>query len=152
MAKFKFKLDSVLKLREFKEKKVMNEIAEIVKQIEAVKTEISDIHKAIDKGYQSQELLKDTEAKGQHLSFYPFFFKGKKEHLNNAESQLAALNKKYHRKIEEYAEAKGEVKVIEKLKEKAHMEFKKEQEKRIEQNREEFVITQMKRRSKEGLL
>lgn len=146
MAKFNFRLESVLKLREFKEKEVMNQIAEVVQEIENTKQEIADIHTAIDKGYSSQESLVDSSAKGQHYAFYPYFFKGKKEHLTQCEARLAALEKKYQRKIEEYAEAKGEVKVIQGLKDKAFAEYKKEYDKKVEENREEFVIMQMSRK------
>lgn len=148
MAKFKFKLDGVLKIREFKEKEAMNAIAEVVAQIEETKAEIRDIHSAIDRGYESQDSLKDGAIKGHQLSFYPMFFKGKNEHLKNCEAKLAALEKKYQRRVQEYAEAKGEVKVIEKLKDKEFAAFKKEMEKKVEENREEFVVMQMSRRKK----
>ena len=54
MGKFKFKLNGVLKIREFKEKEAMNAIAEVVGQMEQTKAEIRQIHDAIDKGYDSQ--------------------------------------------------------------------------------------------------
>lgn len=152
MAKFKFKLSGVLKLREFKEKEAMNAIAEVVAEIEATKAEISQIHKAIDKGYDSQESLKDSDIKGRQLAFYPMFFKGKNEHLKNCETRLAALEKKYQRRVQEYAVAQGEVKVIENIKEKEFQAYKKEFEKKIEENREEFVIMQMNRKKTGSLL
>lgn len=152
MPKFKFKLDGVLKLREFKEQAAMNAIAEVVSQIEETKAEIKGIHEAIDKGYESQEAIadSDSESKGRQLYFYPYFFKGKKEHLNQCETRLAALEKKYERRVQEYAEAKGEVKVIQNLKDKEFSAFKKALDKKVEENREEFVIMQMNRK-KQGM-
>lgn len=150
MPKFKFKLEGVLKLREFKENEAMNAIAEVVAEIEATKSEIQEIHEAIDRGYQSQESLADSESKGHQLYFYPYFFKGKNEHLKNCEAKLAALQKKYERRVQEYAEAKGEVKVIQNLKDKEFNAYKKAYDKKVEENREEFVIMQMNRK-KQGM-
>ena len=150
MAKFKFKLNGVLKLREFKEQEAMNAIAEVVAQIEETKAEISEIHSAIDRGYESQEALGETESKGHQLYFYPYFFKGKSEHLSQCEARLEALQKKYERRVQEYAVAKGEVKVIQNLKDKELAAHKKAIDKKVEENREEFVIMQMKRK-KQGM-
>ena len=55
--------------------------------------------------------------------------------------------KKYQRRVQEICEAKGEVKVIEKLKKK-NLQLLKDMNKKIEENREEFVVMQMSRRKK----
>ncbi|MGB0454589.1 MAG: hypothetical protein ACPGJV_12850 [Bacteriovoracaceae bacterium] len=148
MKGFNFKLESVLKLRKFHEKKVMNELADIVKEIESTKERIRGIHSAIDEGYQSQKVAVTGHAKGHELSFYPYFFKGKKEDLKNQENLLHALDKKYQRKVAELARAQGDAKIIQNLKEKKIDEFKKEVNKKIEDQREELVI--MRRAMKEG--
>ena len=92
MGKFKFKLNGVLKIREFKEKEAMNAIAEVVGQMEQTKAEIRQIHDAIDKGYDSQSFEKSND-KRSSTCFLSNVFKGKSEHLKNCEARLAALEK-----------------------------------------------------------
>jgi len=138
MQRFKFKLDGLLKVREFKEKRIKIELGEILKEINAVEEKIANIHIAIDETYEAQDRFVADAAAGRMIQFFPMFIQGKKEDLKNQESLLWALKKKYASKIEELATARGEVKIMENFKEKKktehhRMAMKKEQEE-IEEN------------------
>jgi flagellar FliJ protein len=138
MQRFKFKLDGLLKVREFKEKRIKIELGEILKEINAVEEKIANIHIAIDETYEAQDRFVADAAAGRMIQFFPMFIQGKKEDLKNQESLLWALKKKYTSKIEELATARGEVKIMENFKEKKKTEhhrkaMKKEQEE-IEEN------------------
>jgi flagellar FliJ protein len=124
MLKFKFKLDGLLKVREFKEKRIKIELAEILKEINAVEDKIAKIHIAIDETYEAQEKFVTDAAAGRMLQFFPMFIQGKKEDLKNQESLLWALKKKYAAKIEELARARGDVKILENFKEKKKTEHR----------------------------
>lgn len=140
MQKFHFKLNGLLKVREFKEKKIKIELGEILKEITRIENEIEKLHKDIDETYKAQEdLMKDPSA-GKMIQFFPYFIQGKKEHIKVKENELYALRKKYERKVQELAEARGEVKVLENFKDKKKTEWRKEYDKKIQEDMEEFVM------------
>lgn len=138
MQKFKFKLDGLLKVREFKEKRIKIELAEILKEIADVEDAIEKINLAVGEAYDAQEKFLTDASAGRMIQFFPMFIQGKKEDLKNRESLLWALRKKYAAKVEELGKARGEVKVLENFKDKKKTEHhraavKKEQEE-IEEN------------------
>ena len=125
MQKFKFKLEGLLKVREFKEKKVKIELADILKEIGNTEDKISKIHFAINETYNAQEKFVADATEGRMIQFFPMFIQGKKEDLKNQEALLWALKKKYAAKIEELAQARGEVKILENFKEKKTLEHRR---------------------------
>ena len=139
MQKFKFKLDGLLKVREFKEKKIKIELGEILREINAVEDKIAFANSAITETYEAQEVFLKDPAQGQMLQFFPQFIQGKKEDIKNKENLLWALKKKYDKKIAELATARGEVKVMENFKEKKHGEWKKEKNKKEQEGIEEIL-------------
>lgn len=140
MQKFKFKLDAVLKMREFKEKKIKIELGEILKEISDVEDKIAAANKAIDETYAAQETFMSDPAAGRMIQFFPYFIQGKKEDIKNKENLLWALRKKYDAKIAELAEARGEVKIMENFKEKKKGEWTKEYNKKLQENIDELMM------------
>jgi flagellar FliJ protein len=140
MQKFKFKLDAVLKMREFKEKKIKIELGELLKEIGDVEEKIALANKAIDETYAAQETFMQDPSAGRMLQFFPYFIQGKKEDIKNKENLLWALKRKYDAKIKELAEARGEVKVMENFKDKKKMEWSKERTKKEQENIDELLM------------
>ena len=140
MQKFKFKLDGLLKVREFKEKKIKIELGEILREISGVEEKISAANKAITETYDAQESFMKSPSSGHMLQFFPQFIQGKKEDIKNKENLLWSLRKKYEKKIAELATARGEVKVMENFKEKKHGEWTKEKNKKEQEAIEEIVM------------
>jgi flagellar FliJ protein len=140
MQKFKFKLDGLLKVREFKEKKVKIELGEILKEIGEVEGKIALANKAIDETYEAQEVLMKDPSSGRMLQFFPYFIQGKKDDIKNKENLLWALKKKYDVKIVELATARGQVKVMENFKEKKLGEYTKERNKKEMESIEELLM------------
>ncbi|MBC7427610.1 MAG: flagellar export protein FliJ [Bacteriovorax sp.] len=140
MQKFKFKLDGLLKVREFKEKKIKIELGEILREINGVEEKISAANTAISETYDAQEAFMKDPSSGQMLQFFPLFIQGKKEDIKNKENLLWALRKKYDKKIAELALARGEVKVMENFKEKKHGEWVKEKNKKEQEAIEEILM------------
>ena len=83
MQKFKFKLDGLLKVREFKEKKIKIELGEILKEVGEVEGKIAFANKAIDETYEAQEAFMQDLSSGNMLQFFPVFIQGKKEDIKN---------------------------------------------------------------------
>jgi flagellar FliJ protein len=151
MQKFKFKLDGLLKVREFKEKKIKIELGEILKEISVVEDKISEANRAISETYDAQEaFMKDSSSSGQMLQFFPMFIQGKKEDIKNKENLLWSLKKKYDKKIAELATARGEVKVMENFKDKKKDEWTKDKNKKEQEAIEEILM--MRSNGSKGLL
>lgn len=150
MQKFKFKLDGLLKVREFKEKQLKIELGEILKEINAVNDKIDAAKKAIAETYDAQEAFMRDPSQGQMLQFFPLFIQGKQEDIKNKENLLWSLNKKYEKKMAELATARGEVKVMENFKEKKKGEWTKEYNKKQDEAIEEILM--MRTNGSKGLL
>ncbi len=150
MQKFKFKLDGLLKVREFNEKKIKIELGEILREISAVEEKIAAANKAIEETYEAQETFMRDSSSGQMLQFFPLFIQGKKEEIKNRENLLWSLKKKYDKKIAELAQARGEVKVMENFKEKKKDEWTKEKNKKEQEAIEEILM--MRSNGSKGLL
>jgi len=139
MQKFKFKLDALLKVREFKEKRVKIELGEILKQISAVEEKIKFANEAIDETYKAQEAFMSDPSSGRMLQFFPYFIQGKKEDIKNQENLLWALKRKYDVKITELAQARGQVKIMENFKEKKKDEWTKIKNKKEQEDLDEII-------------
>lgn len=151
MQKFKFKLDGLLKVREFKEKKIKIELGEILKEMNDVEEKIALANTAISETYDAQEaFMQDSTSSGQMLQFFPLFIQGKKEDIKNKENLLWSLRKKYDKKIAELAQARGEVKIMENFKEKKHGEWSKEKNKKEQEAIEEILM--MRTNGSKGIL
>lgn len=140
MKKFEFKLEALLKLREFNEKRLKIELGEILKQITETKDRIEQIKRDISLSYETQEKMMQNAASAQVLQFFPYYIEGRKEEIKARENFLYSLNRKYDFTLSQLAQARGEVKVIENLKEKKKTEHKKEVEKKLQENIEEAVM------------
>lgn len=138
--KFKFKLDALLKVREFKEKKIKIELGELLKEIGEVEEKIALANKAIDETYAAQETFMADPAAGRMIQFFPYYIQGKKEEIKNKENLLWALKKKYDAKIVELAEARGQVKVMENFKDKKKGEWTKERNKKEQEAIDELLM------------
>ena len=150
MQKFKFKLDGLLKVREFKEKKIKIELGEILKEINIVEEGIAAANAAITETYDAQEAFMRDPSNGQMLQFFPMFIQGKKEDIKNKENLLWSLRKKYEKKMVEMATARGEVKIMENFKDKKKDEWTKDKNKKEQEAIEEILM--MRTNGSKGLL
>ena len=137
--KFKFKLDGLLKVREFKEKRIKVELGEILKDIEQAKENIYKAKLDIDECYQAQEAFLREPSGASMVQFFPQFIEAKTEDYKAQENILFSLQRKYEEKRSELATAKGDVKVIENLKEKKTTEFEKTVEKKKQEAIDELM-------------
>lgn len=150
MKKFKFKLDGLLKLREFNEKKIKIELGEILKEINHIEELIAKMNRDIDDTYKAQDELIKSSADGRMLQFFPYYIQGRKEDIKNKETLLWSLRKKYQAKVEELAMARGQVKILENFKDKKVHEWKKERDKKEQETIEEILM--MRRNGSEGVI
>lgn len=147
MKKFKFKLDAVLKLRESREKKLKTELGEIVQEIQSVKERMLEIDNDVEILYTSQEECVTTPSRGRMLRFYPEAVKRLKADKEANANLLAALNRRYERKVQELKMAMGETKVMAKMKEKDLAQYKREVQKKELETLEEIIMMRQKERA-----
>lgn len=140
MKKFNFKLDGLLKVREFNEKKIKIELGEILKEINELEDKVLFANKSIDETYEAQEVAMRDVSSGRMMQFFPYFIQGKKEDIKNKETLLWALRKKRGEKIAELATARGQVKIMENFKERKKGEWKKEKNKKEMEEIEEILV------------
>lgn len=139
MKGFKFKLDGLLKLREFKENSIKSQLGGILKEISRVEGKIEEIEKSIDESYKSQEEFLAQPAAGEMIKFFPYFIQGRKEDLAVQHNLLRGLRNQYEQKLLELKKARGDVKVLENMKDKKSSEFRKAANKKREADIEDIL-------------
>ena len=139
MKGFKFKLEALLKVRKLKEDQCKMEIGRL--QVERQKR-IDDIkkqHEGIGQAFSDQEASLTRGASGLDLQFYPYFVQGKRANIQVLESEIKKLDEIIKQKTSELAKLRGDVKVLDSMKEKHQTEYKKKLNKKIDQDIEEQV-------------
>jgi flagellar protein FliJ len=147
MKKYKFKLDAVLKIREAREKKIKMELGEIVKEMQNVQDRISQIESDVDLFYGAHDECVESPTRGRMLRFYPEAVKGLKLDKDSNRNLLQAIERRYERKVQELKNAMGEVKVINKLKEKDLAEHRRQVQKKELETLEEIVMLRPKEKA-----
>lgn len=144
MKKFEFKLQKVLDLREFEKKQAQIELGKATAEV----NRIQDLLDAVaSQRINMQNSLKENSgfefyAKSQQ---YFIFLDQKKEQFLE---EMARAELVVEQKREIFLEASKNVKVLEKLKEKKLVEYKKESLKQEEKEREEMVNEKLLRDGK----
>jgi flagellar protein FliJ len=139
MKKYKFRLESVLKIRKFKEDRVKIEVGEILKKINETNEQIILIDNSIAEAYSSQDALLREPSTGTMAQFFPYYIEGRNRDKEQKERELDALNRAYQEKVQELAKARGDVKVLDKMKEKKKIAHNKEQEKKRQEDIDDIL-------------
>ena len=116
-------------MRIFKEKKIKQEVAQMIAQIVKVERDIDTLEEEMRACYHLRE--KDTGFKVQAkvLKIYPLLFESQMGRIENEQKRLLSLRKIYKEKLRELNKAMGEVKIMEKMKEKDWEKFKRKMSK-----------------------
>jgi flagellar FliJ protein len=137
MKKFIFKLEALLKLREFEEQKAIVELGRIVKSMQDLKNENSVLSEQIGECYRMQELEAKNKTTGRQMSFYPQFITAKRAHIKKNETLIIQFLKKYEAAKIVMQQRRADLKLVVKMKEKEFIEYKKENEKKMYQEIED---------------
>jgi flagellar FliJ protein len=149
MKKFKFTLEGVRKLKEFKEKKAKIELGKIGQEIRKVEEQIIKSHSDLEESYEAQDKVASSGTEGRVIQFFPFFNMGKRAQIKELESNLGELKEKYQQQLVEVNNCRAESKLFSNLKDKQWDQFKKEQKKRLEREIEDLnLITISSRRAR----
>ncbi len=138
MAKFLFKLQPVLNLKQQQEENKKNELGKAVQMLEAEKHRLAELENSLAAAVEefNEKTRKTTVHKliefNDYLSVLNSKIKSQKENVNNAASYVDKVR-------EELLTAVKERKILEKLKEKKHDEYLIEQKKLEQKTNDEIV-------------
>jgi flagellar FliJ protein len=137
MKRYHFRLEPVLKLRKLKEENCRTQLGQLVMQLNKIEFQLTHDRQEIENYFKIQEHSLKNGVTGNQIQAFPMMVEGKERNI-----QLLLRDKKIQENLikekrQELAILRGELKVIENLKEKDYDEFKKAVNKDIDQKVEE---------------
>lgn len=146
--KYKFRLESILKIRKFREHREKVELSQINgsiidgrKKIKRIKSEIIDAH-------QQVEGIIKNKGIGKLLHFYPAYIHKKRGDIVREEASVKKLEQDLGKKTSNLAKLRGELQVVEKMKEKELKKFKYSHHKKMQSEIDDIVIASEARKRK----
>jgi flagellar protein FliJ len=148
MKKYEFRLEAVLKLRRLKEENCRIELGQLLMQMKKIEDQISH-DRAQQSTYQDiqESSLKQGVTAGQ-LQAFPMLLAAKDTNILYMLKEKEKQERLIQEKRQELATLKGELKVMENLKEKNYNEFKKALGKENDQKVEEQTQNWLAHRQK----
>jgi flagellar FliJ protein len=137
MKRYIFKLDPVLKVRKLKEENCRMELGKLISFLSRIEDQIKHDTSEIQNYYKIQEASLQNGIRGNQVQAFPMLIAAKKKNIElllrdkKEQERLIDLKKK------ELATLRGELKVLENLKEKDFDQYKKALNKEIDQKVEE---------------
>ncbi len=148
MKKFNFRLQTILKLKEFHEDKKKIELGQINKQRADIKHSIEQCYENIRIAKKEENDILANPISADFLPFYPRYIRGQKNKISQLKQELRDLDQEYEEKLKELNLARGEVKTFEKLKEKEFEKYNRDL-KRAEMLQMEEMVNIKRQREKE---
>lgn len=137
MKKYTFRLEPVLKVRKLKEENCRMELGQLIQQLTKIENQIQHERNEIQSYYNIQENVLKTGAGAGQLRAFPMLIEAKQQNIRLLERDRLSQEKLIEQKKQELAIARGELKVVENLKEKDYNEYRKALNKEIDQKVEE---------------
>jgi flagellar FliJ protein len=137
MKKYTFRLDPVLKLRKLKEENCRMELGQLISELNRIEDQLRHDRAEIDSYYKIQEGALKSGVKAGHLQLMPMMVSGKNTNIELLERDKKNQEEKIEAKKQELAQLKGDLKVIDNLKQKDFEAYKKALNKEIDQKVEE---------------
>lgn len=133
----KFKLEAVLKLRKIKEDICKMELGKLQLRLNELRTYKLNHLNDISEAYEAQEEELKNSMSVSAMKKYPIMIAQKREHIKRIDDDLKYVQEDVELKIKELASLKGDVKVIANMKEKSVASYKKQLNKKMNENLEE---------------
>lgn len=147
MRKFNFRLQSVLKLKEFNESKKKVELGQVNQKRKKIEDKIEQCYQNIKTAKDEENNILSSAVNADFLPFYPRYIKSQKNNIKNLQEDLELVVEEYHEKLNELNKARGEVKVFDKLKENALIKYKRDLRRKEILENEEMVNIKRSRES-----
>lgn len=152
MKKYAFRLEPVLKLRKVKEENCRMELGQLLMELGKIEDQLAHDRNEIDNYYKIQEGTLKNGMTGGQLQAFPMMVAAKNRNIELLEEEKNQQLKKVEEKKQELAQLRGDLKVIENMKQKDFDEYRKALNKEIDQKVEEQTQNWLQFRDKKGLL
>ena len=152
MKRYVFRLEAVLKVRKIKEENCRMELGELIAQLNRIEDQLSHERKEIASYFTIQEDSLKNGMKAGLLQAFPMLVAAKDKNIELLLRDRAEQEKRIEQKKQELAVLRGELKVIENLREKDYLEYRKALNKEIDQKVEEQTQNWLQHQDKKGLL
>lgn len=137
MKKYAFRLDPVLKVRKLKEENCRMELGQLLMQLNRIDDQLAHDKNEINTYYNIQEGGLRNGMTGGQLQAFPMLISAKQENISRLERERKKQEQRVEEKKRELAQLKGDLKVMENLKEKDYDIYRKALNKEIDQKVEE---------------
>jgi flagellar FliJ protein len=137
MKKYLFKLDPVLKLRKLKEENCRMELGKLISFLSRIEDQIKHDTSEIQNYYKIQEASLQNGVRGDQVQAFPMLIAAKEKNIELLHRDKKEQEGLIDLKKKELAILRGELKVLENLKEKDFDQYKKALNKEIDQKVEE---------------
>lgn len=137
MKKYSFRLEPVLKLRKLKEENCRMELGQLLSQLNQIEDQLKHDRNEIENYYKIQEGSLKTGVRAGQLQAFPMLIAGKDRNIELLLRDKIKQEALVAEKKQELAQLRGDLKVMENLKEKNYDEYRKAYNKEVDQKVEE---------------
>lgn len=137
MKKYAFRLEAVLKLRKLKEENCRMELGQLILYLNKIEDQINHEKSEINKYFEIQEGALKNGALGGQINAFPMLVRAKDQNIILLERDKKKQEELIADKKMELAQLRGDLKVMENLKEKDYQDYRKALNKEIDQKVEE---------------
>jgi flagellar FliJ protein len=137
MKRYTFRLEPVLKVRRLKEENCRMELGQLITELSRIENQLAHDRREIDNYYKIQESAMKNGIRGHQVQAFPMLVAAKERNIELLLRDKKKQEELIEAKKQELATLKGELKVIENLKEKDYNEYRKALNKEIDQKVEE---------------
>lgn len=150
MKRYQFRLESVLKVRKLKEENCRQQLGQLIMGLTKIENQIEHDRSEIISYFKIQETGLKNGISGKQLQAFPMLVEAKEKNiqllLKDKEKQGCLIEDKK----KELAILRGELKVMDNLKEKDYEEYKKAYNKDVDQKLEEQTQLWMQNKEKKA--
>lgn len=152
MKRYAFRLEPVLKLRKLKEETCRTELGGLISELTRIENQLQHDRGEIENYFKIQEASLKTGVRGDQIQAFPMLVAGKERNIQLLLRDKKIQEDKIEAKKQELAVLRGELKVIENLKEKDYTDYRKALNKEIDQKVEEQTQNWLQHKERKGLL
>ena len=150
MKRYTCRLEPVLKVRRLKEENCRMELGQLITELSRIENQLVHDRREIDNYYKIQESAMKNGIRGDQVQAFPMLVAAKDRNIELLLRDKKKQEELIEAKKQELATLKGELKVIENLKEKDYNEYRKALNKEIDQKVEEQTQNWLQHRERKA--
>lgn len=150
MKRYTFRLEPVLKLRKLKEENCRMELGKLIAELNRIEDQLKHDEREIQNYFHIQEKGLGQGLSGNQLQAFPMLISAKEKNVQLLKRDRLQQEQRVEEKKQELAVMRGELKVIENLKDKDYNDYRKALNKEIDQKVEEQTQNWLQHRAKKA--